>query len=131
LYQLKGFTEEEAHLLVDRISRRPEQFLQTLAHEELGLSQAHLPNPSSAAVTGTVSTALGAIVPVVPFLLLTGMPALIASFIISIVAHFGVGAAKSLVTSRVWWKSGLEMTAVAMLVAGLAYFVGGLFKLPA
>jgi len=129
-YQLKGFSEEEARMLADRLAQRPEQFLQTLAHEELGLSEERLPNPTFAAMTGTLSTALGALPPVLPFFFLEGSSALIASAAVSILAHFAVGAAKSLVTARTWWKSGLEMTAVAILVAGIAYAAGVLLKLP-
>jgi predicted membrane protein (TIGR00267 family) len=126
-YQLKGFSEEEARMLAERLSQRPDQFLQTLAHEELGLSQERLPNPTFAAATGTVSTALGALVPVLPFFFVTGTLAIVISAVVSISAHFAVGAAKSLVTARSWWRSGLEMTVVAVLVAGLAYVVGTLF----
>jgi VIT1/CCC1 family predicted Fe2+/Mn2+ transporter/rubrerythrin len=129
-YQLKGFTEEEAKLLAGRLAERPEQFLHTLAAEELGLSEDRLPNPYLAAVIGTISTALGALPPVLPFFFMVGESALIASAIVSIVAHFLVGAAKSLVTTRSWWKSGLEMTVVAILVAGLAYLLGSLLQLP-
>lgn len=129
-YQLKGFTEDEAKTLAARIAKQPEQFLQTLAREELGLSEERLPNPVLSAAIGTISTAVGAFVPVLPFLLMSGGSALITSAIVSILGHFLVGAAKSLVTARSWWKSGLEMTVVAILVAGLAYGVGALFKLP-
>ena len=45
------------------------------------------------------------------------------------VAHFLVGAAKSLVTTRSWWRSGLEMTVVAILVAGVAYLLGSLLNI--
>jgi len=123
-YQLKGFTEEEARTLVERMSEQPEQFLRTLAHEELGLSEERLPNPNLAAVVGSVSTGLGGIVPVLPFFFLTGALGITVSLVISIVAHFAVGASKSIVTLRSWWKSGLEMTAVALIVAVVAYALG-------
>ena len=123
-YQLKGFTEEESRRLVERMAEKPDQFLRTLAHEELGLSEERLPNPNLAAVVGSVSTGLGGIVPVIPFLFLTGTTGIVVSLIVSIVAHFAVGASKSIVTLRSWWKSGLEMTAVALLVAIVAYAVG-------
>ena len=62
--------------------------------------------------------------PVIPFFFLTGTMGIIVSLIVSIIAHFGVGASKSIVTLRSWWKSGLEMTAVALLVAVVAYTLG-------
>ena len=53
-----------------------------------------------------------------------GMPAVIASFVISTLAHFAVGAAKSLVTTRSWWASGLEMTIVGVIEAAITYGLG-------
>jgi vacuolar iron transporter family protein len=71
-----------------------------------------------------VSTAIGGFIPIVPFFFTVGMPAVIASFIISTLAHFAVGAAKTLVTTRTWWSSGLEMTFVGVLEAAVTYGVG-------
>ena len=61
---------------------------------------------------------------VIPFFFLAGTLGIIVSLIVSIAAHFAVGASKSIVTLRSWWKSGLEMTAVALIVAVVAYAVG-------
>ncbi len=52
------------------------------------------------------------------------MTAVIASFVISTFAHFAVGAAKSLVTTRSWWASGLEMTIVGVIEAAITYGLG-------
>ena len=109
---------------MERMAERPEQFLRTLAYEELGLSEDRLPNPTFSAMIGTLSTALGALVPVFPFFFLVGTPGIAVSAVISIAAHFAVGASKSLVTLRSWWKSGAEMTTVALIVAAIAYGLG-------
>jgi len=53
--------------------------------------------------------------------------AVVTAFAISILAHFAVGAAKSLVTSRTWWASGLEMTAVGIIAGVITYLLGSLF----
>ena len=55
------------------------------------------------------------------------MPAVIASFIISTIAHFAVGASKALVTTRSWWASGAEMTIVGVIEAAITYGVGMAF----
>ncbi len=123
-YQLKGFKAEEAKLLASRLAEQPEQLLKTLAHEELGLSEATFPNPWQAAVSATISTALGAIIPVLPFFFIAGVPALITSFVISTLAHFAVGASKVIVTGRSWLKSGTEMTVVGVGEATLTYIIG-------
>ena len=127
-YQLKGFTEEESRMLASRLAEKPEQFLRTLAHEELGLSEDSFPNPWVAAVSATISTALGAFIPIIPFFFLSGITAIIVAAIISLVAHFAVGAAKTLVTGRSWFNSGMEMTVVGGIEAVITYVLGAAFK---
>jgi predicted membrane protein (TIGR00267 family) len=125
-YQLKGLSEAEAKLLADRMAQNPQAMLDVMAQEELGLSTEAKGDPVKAGLAALVSTALGAIIPVIPFFFATGTGAIIAAAIISIVAHFAVGAAKALVTLRSWWASGLEMT-VAGIIVGLVTYVVGLF----
>src|SRR2546421_7886571 len=81
-----------------------------MAKSELGLSEHRFPNPWKSAASASVSTAVGAFIPIIPFFFMTGLPAVIAAFVLSIVAHSAVGAIKSLLTIRSWWASGLAMT---------------------
>lgn len=129
-YQLKGFPEDEARLLAERLATQPEHMLKALAHEELGLSEATFPNEWRAALSATVSTALGAFIPIIPFFFAEGLPAIIASFAISTVAHFAIGAAKTLVTGRSWLVSGTEMTVVGVAEAAITYGLGVLLAPP-
>ena len=55
---------------------------------------------------------------------MTGVPAILAAAVISLLAHFAVGAAKTLITVRSWWSSGLEMTAVGAVEGVVTYFIG-------
>ena len=105
-YQLKGFSAEESRSMAERLQQEPKQFLRTLVHEELGLSEETFPNPWRSTVSASVSTAIGGFIPIIPFFFTVGMPAVIASFVISTVAHFVVGASKALVTMRPWWATG-------------------------
>lgn len=127
-YQLKGFTEEEANVLAERMAQQPEQMLRSLAHEELGLSEEHFPNPWVAAISATISTAIGAFIPIIPFFFMQGFAAIIVAAIISLIAHFAVGAAKTLVTGRSWFNSGMEMTVVGAIEAVITYMLGSAFK---
>jgi VIT1/CCC1 family predicted Fe2+/Mn2+ transporter/rubrerythrin len=127
-YQLKGFTEEESAMMAQRLTQNPEQFLKTLAHEELGLSTSTFPNPVKEAFSASVATAAGGIIPVLPFIFFAGTFAIILSLIISTIAHFLVGVLKTIVTGRSWWRSGLEMTLVGLLTASIAYGVGVLLS---
>lgn len=124
MYQLKGFTEDEARFMADKLTASPELFLETMVREELGFSEERLPNPWLSALVGGVSTAIGAFLPVLPFFWMSGFPAVMVSLVISIVAHFAVGASKTFITGRSWLAQGLEMTFVGMLGGALAYGFG-------
>jgi VIT1/CCC1 family predicted Fe2+/Mn2+ transporter len=110
--------------MAERIQKEPKQFLRTLVHEELGLSEESFPNPIRSTISAAVSTAIGGFIPIIPFFFTVGMPAVVASFIISTIAHFIVGASKALVTTRSWWASGTEMTIVGVIEAAITYGLG-------
>ncbi len=131
MYQLRGFSEAEANDLAHKLALQPTEFLKVMGAEELGLSEMSFPSPWSSLASGGLSTLIGAFIPLIPFFFLNGMAAVITSFGLSVVAHFGVGAAKSIVTVRAWWKSGLEMAAVGVIVAVVTYGLGVLFTINA
>ena len=129
LYQLKGFSEEEATAMAERISQNPDLFLKTMAQEELGLSERHFPNALIGAASAALSTAVGGIVPIVPFFFVHGTIAVIAAALVGMAAHFAVGAAKSIITARSWWASGLEMTVIGFITGGVTFGLGKLFRI--
>lgn len=129
MYQLKGLSKSEAKLIADRISQDPKVMLKTMLHEEMELTEEAGGDPKKAAVAAAISTAAGAIIPVVPFFFLTGVTAIATAAVVSIAAHFVVGATKSLVTLRTWWTSGLEMTVAGVIVGIATYGAGLLIKL--
>jgi vacuolar iron transporter family protein len=126
-YQLKGLPEAEADALAERFSHTPEAMLRTMVTEELG-GAGDGGNPIQAGIAAGVSTGLGAFIPVLPFFWLHGTTAVLWAAAISLVAHFLVGAAKSLFTLRSWWSSGLEMTVAGVIVGGATYALGVVFK---
>ena len=123
-YQVKGLPEEDSQKMVNHIAGDPEQLLRVLASERLGTSEEALANPWVSAGSGALSTAVGAAIPVIPFFFLNGIEAVVAAAIVSLAAHFAVGAAKSLITVRSWWSSGLEMTVVGALEGAVTYGIG-------
>jgi vacuolar iron transporter family protein len=131
-YQVKGIPRDDADHVVEHLAQDPEQFLRALATERLNMTEEGLSQPLVSAWSGALSTAVGAFIPILPFFFLSGYPAVIASAIVSLLAHFAVGAAKSLITVRSWWSSGLEMTLVGALEGAATYVIGiGLGKLGA
>jgi vacuolar iron transporter family protein len=123
-YQLQGFAPEDAQRMAERLAEQPEQLVQAMAQSELGLSQQNFPNQWTSAISAALSTAIGAFIPIVPFFFMSGISAVIAAFVVSILAHFAVGAVKSLITIRSWWASGLEMTIVGVIEAAVTYSLG-------
>jgi VIT1/CCC1 family predicted Fe2+/Mn2+ transporter/rubrerythrin len=123
-YQVKGLPEEDALHMVNHIASDPEQLLRALSSERLGSSEEALSNPIVSASSGALSTAVGAIIPILPFFFMHGVPAIVAAGVVSLAAHFAVGAAKSLITVRSWWASGLEMTVVGALEGAVTYGIG-------
>jgi len=131
-YQVKGLPQGDADHVVEHIAKDPEQMLRALATERLNATEEALSNPMTSALSGAVSTAVGAFVPIIPFFFLSGYPAVAVSAVISLAAHFAVGAAKSLITVRSWWSSGFEMTAVGAVEGVVTYVIGiGLGRLGA
>ena len=123
-YQLKGLSPDEATTLATRVATDRERLVQTLAQEELGISEERMPNPALSAVSASISTFLGAIIPVLPFFFLSGFTAVVVAAFVSLVAHFLVGASKTLVTGRSWVVSGSEMTIVGAVEGAITYALG-------
>jgi VIT1/CCC1 family predicted Fe2+/Mn2+ transporter/rubrerythrin len=126
-YQLKGLDAAFADQLVEKLAENPDAMLKVLATEELGGSEAG-GNPVQSALAAGISTFVGAMVPVIPFFFLRGTTAVVVAAAISLIAHFLVGAAKSLFTLRKWWSAGLEMTAAGVIVGGATYVLGLVLK---
>jgi VIT1/CCC1 family predicted Fe2+/Mn2+ transporter len=122
-YQLKGIDPAAADELARRMSEHPDAMLNALAVEEFGGTTAG-GDPVQAALAAGISTGLGAIVPVIPFMFTDGTTAIVIAAVVSLLAHFLVGAAKSLVTLRSWWSAGLEMTLAGVIVGGATYLIG-------
>jgi VIT1/CCC1 family predicted Fe2+/Mn2+ transporter/rubrerythrin len=123
-YQIRGLPEEDAERFVEHLAKDKEQLIRALARDRLNMTEEGLSKPMVSAVSGAISTAVGAFIPIIPFFFMAGIPAVIVAAIVSLVAHFAVGAAKSLVTIRPWWSSGLEMTVVGAIEGVVTYVIG-------
>ena len=127
-YQLKGIDKALADQLARQLAGNPEALLKVHGPEELGTGLETAGNPVQAAIAAGVSTFIGAMVPVVPFFFLRGTEGVVTAAIVSLIAHFLVGAAKSLFTLRKWWSAGLEMTLAGVIVGGITYGIGLVLK---
>jgi vacuolar iron transporter family protein len=123
-YQIRGLPEADAVRFVQHLAKDKSQLVRELARERLNTTEDGLSKPLVSAVSGALSTAVGAFIPIVPFFFMTGIPAVVVAAIVSLIAHFAVGAAKSLITIRSWWVSGFEMTWIGALEGVVTFIIG-------
>jgi VIT1/CCC1 family predicted Fe2+/Mn2+ transporter len=125
-YRAKGFAPDEAARVAHRIFEDPETALDTLVREELGLDPDQLGNPFRAAGGSFLAFAVGAAVPVLPYLVGGGTAALLVSLGISLIALFAVGAAVSLLTGRGLIFSGLRQLGIGLAAAIVTFAIGSI-----
>jgi VIT1/CCC1 family predicted Fe2+/Mn2+ transporter len=126
IYQAKGIPTEQAQDLARQILSNPDTAIETLAREELGLDPSALGSPWTAALSSFLSFAIGAVTPVIPYLLLQGQSAFAASAIFCGVALFLVGALISIFTGRNMAYSGLRMVGIGAITSAITFIVGRL-----
>ena len=107
-------------------SRDPETALDTLVREELGLDPDELGSPWGAAAGSFVAFAIGAVIPVIPYLFGGGTAVLLVSLGLSLVALFAVGAAVSLLTGRGLIFSGFRQLGIGLAAALVTYAIGSI-----
>lgn len=123
VYESKGIDSRKALSMAKEIMQNPELALEEQVREELGISVSEISPLKEAWVTG-LATAIGAVIPVIPFLFTSGKIAIWLSLSLAMITHFCVGAARSFFTGKGLWKSGWEMLVVGFGVAGAGYFLG-------
>lgn len=123
IYQAKGIPAAQADQLAAEVMKDPERALQEKTREELGIGEPSGTPMREAWITG-VATALGAFIPVAPFLFGSGRWVIWTSFALAMLSHFAVGAARSFFTGRGVIRSGMDMFVVGLGVAAVGYVVG-------
>jgi VIT1/CCC1 family predicted Fe2+/Mn2+ transporter len=126
IYAARGVPLEEARSITRRLVANPAQALNTLAREELGLNPDDLGSPWVAAISSFIAFALGAILPLAPFLLGAGSQAIVVAAVLSLCALFAVGAALSLFSGRNALWGGLRMLLIGGLAGTATFGIGSL-----
>jgi VIT1/CCC1 family predicted Fe2+/Mn2+ transporter/rubrerythrin len=125
IYEAKGLAPDQARETAHALMQDPALALEAKVREELNIHPAELAPLRDGLVTGA-ATAVGAFIPIVPFLLLSYASALWTSLTVSMLAHFAIGAARSVFTGRGVWVSGRDMFMVGFGVAAVGYAIGEL-----
>ena len=123
IYEAKGLPADRARETARAMMQDPSQALDAMVREELNIHPAELAPLKDGVITG-LATAVGAFIPIVPFLMLEHWPAVWMSLAVSMLAHFAIGAARSIFTGRSIWASGRDMFLVGFGVAAIGYAIG-------
>jgi len=126
IYTKRGIDVGVASELVDQVMQDPELALETHAREELGINPDELGRPLQAAVSSFFTFAVGAFLPLIPWLFTSGTAAIIGSVVIGVIASLAVGALLGSFTGRSRVRSALRQLGVSTLAAGVTYLVGRL-----
>jgi VIT1/CCC1 family predicted Fe2+/Mn2+ transporter len=126
IYQARGLGKEDADRMSDRIVANPGYALDALAREELGLDPGSLGSPVGAAVFSFMAFAVGAALPLAPFVVGRGLGALIAAIAVTSVALFGVGCVTSLFSGRDAVRGGLRSLLIGAAAGAVTYGIGRL-----
>ena len=127
IYRAKGLPTEQAKALADRLMANKNTALDALAREELGIDPDDLGgSPWTAGTTSFFLFAFGAIFPVIPFFLVSGVNATIASLVLSGVVLFLIGAGTTLFTGRAILFSGIRQLLIGYFAAAITFGMGHL-----
>jgi len=124
IYERKGFPPDLARRVTEVVMQNPQVALETHAREELGLDPNELGSPWGAAGSSFLTFAVGAFIPLLPFLVGSGGAAISAAVAASAVSLFAVGSALSLLTGRKPWVSGVRMLSVVAVASEKTFTVG-------
>jgi vacuolar iron transporter family protein len=127
IYRQKGFTGALLEQIVAHITADPERWSNVMMREELGLNKEAIEPPARSGLTVGLSYLCGAAVPLIPYAFVAPPLGIGISAAATGIALFAVGAAKTIITARSWWKSGLESLVIGVAAAAATYGAGRLF----
>jgi VIT1/CCC1 family predicted Fe2+/Mn2+ transporter len=124
MYEQRGIDPAVARDMADQVMRDPELALETHAREELGINPQHLGSPVQAAVSSFVTFAVGAFIPLVPWLITKGTAAVVASVVLSAVAAIAIGVVLAAFTERPALRSALRQLVITAAAAAVTFGIG-------
>lgn len=129
IFKKKGFKGKILDKIVKTITSSKRIWIKTMMLEELKIPpKEEYKKPTLTALITGLAFIIGAIIPIMPYFFLSIIPALLTSIIISLIILFIVGAAKTTITQKRWFYSGIEMAFIGSAAALVSYFVGELFR---
>jgi vacuolar iron transporter family protein len=120
----EGLPREQGYSIVKLLLRQQEVFLRTFQEKVFGLGSAQINRPLQAALVMAASFIMGALIPIVPYVVLKGTAALYLSIALSALTLFAVGVFKGRPAGKSQLRSGVQFFAIAVSAALLGYLIG-------
>ena len=130
IYKQKGFSGPLLDQIVAHITGDPDRWADVMMREELGFTEENFESPLKSSMVVGASYLIGAAVPVAPYLFIAPATGVIVSAIITVLVLFAVGAAKTIITTRAWWRSGIESMLTGIAAGAVTYAAGRLLSGP-
>ena len=130
IYKAKGFSGPLLDQIVTHITGDPDRWADVMMREELGFNEESFESPLKSSFVVGVSYLIGATVPVAPYLFVAPPGGIAISVIITVLVLFAIGAAKTIITARSWWRSGIESMLTGIAAGAVTYGAGRLFGGP-
>jgi len=130
IYKQKGFSGPLLDQIVAHITGDPDRWADVMMREELGFNVENFESPLKSSMVVGASYLIGATVPVAPYLFMAPATGVIVSAIITVLVLFAVGAAKTIITTRAWWRSGFESMLTGVAAGAVTYAAGRLLGGP-
>jgi len=124
MYVEKGIDPKLAREVARQIHADVDNAVAVHAREEFGVDPDDLASPVTAATSSFLAFAVGALVPLLPYLF--GVDSLLPTLVLTLLALFGCGAVVTQVTNRSWWYGGLRQMLLGGVAAALTYLFGSL-----
>lgn len=118
----QGVDEDVARTVAEQVHRNPDNAVRVHALAEMGINPDDLASPWLAAISSFLSFGVGAMIPLLPFLL--GVTSTAPAIVASLIALFVCGAIVSRVTTVKWWFGGLRQLLLGAVAACLTYLIG-------
>ena len=124
IYRERGFTPKEANAIVGTLFATPDRALDSMMRDEVGLDPKSIGGPWAAAISSFLAFVSGALIPLLPFLLLAGTTALVTSVVVSLGALFLLGLGVSRLTGRPALRCGLRQLGLGGVAALITFLIG-------
>lgn len=124
LYHQQGLTYSQAKTMAEHIALDKDLWLRTLVEKELGINPDVLQSPIKDGFTIAGAFIFGAMVPIIPYIVIDGEKAMVVSILSALIGLFGLGTAKGRVVKKAPLIQGLEILSIGLFATGVGYFLG-------